>query len=357
MKLQMEFERGTKLLQIILITLIFIMIMLSTFIFLTMETKFSTITFTVKIEAGGEISSITPYYHTDGIDIRSKTIDSLTPSDIETIMMLHKYNVGMEVDGVLDTYSINVLKLLSDITGSAYDTLSDYNLKEFMIETQNQYSIRTDWKYDSQRDEDKAYANRVCVPASAVMLSNQILANLDSDKRLSIPELVQYFENNQEIIEIAKDYGKWTQPFIKNNTLYQITGIFVYGLNRYIEESINDFPFIFDYNYWTIAEIEQYIDRTNLGIMIPTFLPNLILKGQRTGGHMTVLLDIIYHRDIPTLVRINDSFGNPNTKYADIDGENIMLEYAVYEDSMKSYYDDTGKGSKSKIRVLYFTLK
>jgi hypothetical protein len=57
---------------------------------------------------------------------------------------------------------------------------------------------------------------------------------------------------------------------------------------------------------------------------------------------------------------INDPFGNPNVKYADLrgwDGKNVIISIDDMKIVMKSYRDDHQRGSKDLYRVLFFRNK
>jgi len=221
------------------------------------------------------------------------------------------------------------------------------NRIEYMHE---QLIYRIDWKYINQRTVPKI-GNVVCVPSSAVFLLNA----LDCD--VTIYDVLKYFTDNKKINDYARKlFGDWINEYIKNNKLYQITGTFTYGLNLLLEEHYPDFQYRIDYDYWSVNEIADYVE--SFGLMSATFLPNWVLKGERTGGHMVVISKV--YRDFEGNViafGLNDPFGNPNVKYKNDrgwDGKNVIISIDDMLTVMKSYRDDHNRGSKYLYRILFF---
>lgn len=270
--------------------------------------------------------------------------------EIEEALNNHKYDEKGIVDGDFKDQKNNIKKFnrvwgieegISNIDDDFIDRLTY---------THEQHIFRINWSYFNQRSVP-IIGNVICVPSSAVFLLNALGYNVE------VEEVIDYFSGNAKINDYARSvFGKWIDDYIKANKLYQITGIFSFGLNLFLEAYYPDCLYELDYDYWDIDTIAEYVEK--FGLMSATYLPNWVMNGKRTGGHMIVISKV--YRDFEGNIiafGINDPFGNPNVKYKGNrgwDGKNIIISLDDMRIVMKSYRDDHDRGSKELYRVLYF---
>ncbi len=277
--------------------------------------------------------------------------------DLETEKILNEYKLGTEAveDGNLEDSKKNALmfNLLYNINKDlSFDTIRLFS-PEFIQRLKHfwkQFIYKLDVEYYQQRDTPKV-GNIICVPTSARILLSGLGYNIPIEK------ILDFFRKDKELIRFARgNFGRWVERYIKEGKLYQITGIFVNGINMFMSKYYPEFPYLLEYNYWNINKIIEYANK--YGIMISTYLPKYVIKGKRKGGHMICITKV--YRDFNQTViafGIHDPFGNPNAKYKGrlgYDGEGVVMDYDTMLNVMKSYYDDHGFGSKNLYRVLYF---
>ncbi len=278
--------------------------------------------------------------------------DGLNNLEIEEALDNHKYSYKTIIDGNLSDQKENI-KRFNRVWGIEQGIDVDDDFINRLSYTHRQHIYRIDWKYFNQRSVPKT-GNVICVPSSATFLLNAL------GYKVEVEELIAFFSDNKEINEYAREmFGKWIESYIIEEKLYQITGIFAYGLNLYLEKYYPKCLYELDYGYWNINDIAEYVEK--FGLMSATYLPHWVLKGERTGGHMIVISKV--YRDFNgNLIAfgINDPFGNPNVKYADLrgwDGKNVIISIDDMKIVMKSYRDDHQRGSKDLYRVLFFRNK
>lgn len=282
--------------------------------------------------------------------------DGLNDMEIEKALNNHKYGKESIQDGDL-TDAIKNGNKFNKLWGidegvnntSIFDKDFTYRLKH----THEQHIRQVDWDYFNQRSIPKI-GNVICVPSSAVILLNALGYDVNVEK------LLKFFSTSKDLKTYAKThFGKWINSYIEMDKLYQITGMFTYGLNTYMKKHYPDFPYKLDYNYWSIEEIAEYVE--TFGLMSSTYLPSYVLYGERSGGHMIVISKV--YRDFNGNIigfAINDPFGNPNVAYSGRrgwDGKNVVISLDDMLSVMKSYNDDHNRGSKHIFRVLYFKNK
>jgi hypothetical protein len=186
-----------------------------------------------------------------------------------------------------------------------------------------------------------------------------------------IPELQNEYN---AMVNLAISYGKWTKSFINDRTLYQIAGIFAYGVNLYPVIKESDYQLKFSYK--SLSWIYEYIQIHGTGVLISTFLPYLVYSDwnpntdnrlEFKGGHVVYLRDVlllkikeddkIYRRFLGVI--IEDPFGNPNTGYELLDGHGSILSIDKFNTCVKTRYTDEKKVyySDEDIRVMYWIKK
>jgi hypothetical protein len=280
--------------------------------------------------------------------------NGLDDIEIEEALDNHKYSGYTKIDGDLSDQKENVEKfnyMWGIEEGWDIDKVFNHDFKDRLSFTHRQHTYRIDWDYFNQRDTpDIGYI--ICVPSSAVILFNAL-----SDTDIEVMEVVNYFAESKDIENYAcAIFGDWIEKYIKENKLYQITGIFTYGFNLFLEDNFPEFEYHLDYDYWTVLEIVNYIE--SFGLMSATYLPSYVREGTRTGGHMITITKAYYNNEGDLMsFGINDPFGNPNVAYRGnrgYDGKNVIVNIDTMRKVMKSYRDDHGKGASYLYRVLFF---
>lgn len=280
--------------------------------------------------------------------------------EIEKVLDNHKYSDRKIIDGNLEDERDNA-KIVNELWGieNGYENLYDIelvftkNFKDRLGHVHRQHLWQVDWDYFNQRSIP-IVGNIICVPSSATMLLKGLGINIE------VLNLIHFFKNNPEIISFARNnYNRKIEEFIENNILYQITGVFTYGLNLYLEKQFPNFPYRLDYDYFTIEEVAKYVEV--YGLMSATFFPSFVLQNKREDGHMINITKV--YKDYNGYViafGIVDPFGNPNVAYKGSrgwDGKNVIVGIDTMKKVMKSYHDDWGRGKKDLYRVLFFTNK
>lgn len=280
--------------------------------------------------------------------------NGLDDIEIEKALDNHKYNGYTKIDGDLSDQEENAEKfnyMWGIEKGFDLDEIFDYDFENRLIFTHRQHTYRIDIDYFNQRDtKDIGYV--ICVPSSAVLLFNAL-----SDTDIEVMEVVNYFTDNEDIERYARAiFGNWIEKYIESDKLYQITGIFTYGFNLFLEDYFSGFEYHLDYDYWTVLEIANYLE--DFGLMSATYLPSYVREGARTGGHMITITKAYYNFEGDLIsFGINDPFGNPQVAYRGergYDGKNVIVDIDTMRTVMKSYRDDHGKGASYLYRVLYF---
>jgi hypothetical protein len=279
--------------------------------------------------------------------------NGLDELEIEQVLNNHKYGEKAVEDGNLADSKKNSIKFngIWGIEGGFEDNLipsSDFISR--LAHTHRQHIYRMKINFFNQR-EIPEIGNVICVPSSATFL----IEALGYD--IQVMDIVNHFAESEEIKAFArKSFGGWIEYYIQKNKLYQITGTFTYGLNHFMETYNPDFPYKLDYDYWTLEEIAEYVDK--FGLMSATYFPSWVLREEREGGHMIIITKV--YRDFEGHIiafGINDPFGNPNVSYRGMrgwDGKNIIIGIDDMITVMKSYRDDHGRGARYLYRVLYF---
>jgi hypothetical protein len=280
--------------------------------------------------------------------------NGLDDTEIEKALDNHKYDGFTNIDGDLSDQEKNVEKfnyMWGIEEGWNIEDIFDEDFKDRLSFTHRQHTYRINWNYFNQREtENIGYV--ICVPSSAVILFNAL-----SDTSIEVMDVINYFSESEDIEKYARAiFGNWIEKYIENDKLYQITGIFTYGFNLFLEDNFPEFEYHLDYDYWTILEIADYIE--SFGLMSATFLPSYVREGTRTGGHMITITKGYYNYDGDLIAfGINDPFGNPNVAYRGErgwDGKNVVVDINTMRTVMKSYRDDHGKGASYLYRILYF---
>ena len=179
-------------------------------------------------------------------------------------------------------------------------------------------------------------------------------------------KLISAIDEYNKIISYAKTYGSWIDKYIREKKLYQISGVFIYGINLYLDRYFPDIPYDLDLDYVSKNWMITYIENTHLPILIATYLPSLVRSGWtvRKNGHATVLRDFLYNIDNKTGylnligVILQDPFGNPNTSYKLLDGHGIILSMEHFNTAIKSQKDDFKNSlwaDPNIFRVMYLT--
>lgn len=231
--------------------------------------------------------------------------------------------------------------------------------------TQNQHKIQIDTDYINQRSvKDIGYV--ICVPTSAVI----VLSGLGID--IDIEHLIDYFQNDSEVEAYAwRNYytlnNQWIVDFIREKKLYQVTGIFVFGMNEYLQKYYPEFKYKFNYDYWSINQIAYYVENY-FALLSATFFTSYFRDGTLEGGHMISIVKV-YRDDEGNIIAfgVTDPFGNPLWEYEGaygLDGENVLVDIDTMEIIMKSHFTDVGglddpnvNGRKDLKRVLYLEPK
>jgi hypothetical protein len=276
--------------------------------------------------------------------------DGLQNIEIEKGLNEQKHGFEAIEDGFLEDSKKNGKKLdeIWGIEQELSDFNFDYNFNYRFSHTHKQHLYRLNIKYFNQRNI-KRIGHIICVPSSATILLSGLGYNID------VKSLINFFKSDV-VIEYAKTHcGTWIEKYIKENKLYQITGIFCFGLNEYMKKHYPEFPYKLDYNYWDLKQIIDYLE--NYGLMSATYLPSWVLRQERKGGHMIVITKVYrdYNGNVIGL-GINDPFGNPNAHYSGKlgrDGHNVIISLDTMLKCMKSYNDDHDKGVNYLYRVLY----
>jgi hypothetical protein len=275
--------------------------------------------------------------------------DGLNNLEVEEALNNHKYDEKGVIDGDFKDQKKNIKKF-NYLWGIEEGIEINDDFIDRLKYTHEQHTYRIDWNYFNQRSVP-IIGNVICVPSSATLLLNALGYNVE------VEEIIEFFRGNASINDYARSiFGKWIEDYIKANKLYQITGIFSFGLNLFLETYYPDCLYELDYDYWDIDTISEYVEK--FGLMSATFLPHWVLNNERTGGHMIVISKV--YRDFEGNIiafGVNDPFGNPNVKYKGSrgwDGKNIIISLDDMRIIMKSYRDDHNKGSKELYRVLFF---
>lgn len=281
--------------------------------------------------------------------------DGIDNKEIESILNRYKFGYESEEDGKLEDSKKNAVTFESlfgfDINpNKIIDEIVTGKFILRLAHIWNQHTYQLDLEYFNQRNVPEV-GNIICVPTSAMIL----LSGLGYD--INISEILDFFRYDEELINFVRtNFGSWIEKYIHNEKLYQITGVFVAGMNIYLNRHYPKFQYELEYNYWDIDKIINYIE--HYGLMVSTFFPNYVTKGKRTGGHMITITKV--YRDFNGIViafGINDPYGNPNADYKGYlgwDGEDVIVSYDMMLKVMKSYHDDHQRGSKYLYRVLYF---
>lgn len=283
--------------------------------------------------------------------------NGLSDIEIEKALDDHKYDGYSRIDGDLSDQKINV-EYFNHVwgveKGFGANTTFDNDFKNRLIHTHRQHIYKLDIDYFNQREVPEiGYV--ICVPSSAVILFNGL-----SDYSIDVTEIINYFSDSETIENYARAiFGNWIEKYIKEDKLYQITGIFTYGFNLFLEENFPDFEYKLDYDYWTMLEIANYTN--NYGLMSATYLPSYMRNGTLEGGHMIAITKSYYDFEGELIAfGVNDPFGNPNVAYRGIrgmDGANVIIDIEIMRTVMKSYKDDHGRGASYLYRILYFKNK
>jgi len=275
----------------------------------------------------------------------------------EKILDNHKYNGFTNIDGDLIDQKGNVEKfnyMWGIEEGFDINTSFDENFDNRLLFTHKQHRYKLPIDYFNQRDtENIGYI--ICVPSSAVLLFN-VLSDID----IEVMQVIDYFSESNDIKNYSRYYfGEWIEKYIKENKLYQITGVFTYGFNLFLQDNFPDFEYEIDFDYWTIPEIADYIE--TFGIMSATYFPSYVREGTRTGGHMITITKAYYDYEGNLIAfGVNDPFGNPNVAYRGDrgeDGNHVIIDIDTMRTVMKSYRDDHGVGASYLYRILYFKNK
>lgn len=278
--------------------------------------------------------------------------------EIEKILDNHKYAGETNIDGDLTDQNVNAYRfnymwgVEQGITNEdSYMLLFDDYFKQRLTYTHQQHIYRIDWEYFNQQ-EIPEIGNVICVPSSATILFNSL-----SEENIDVRGLIDFFQNNEQIQDYARSiFGQWIEKYIRENKLYQITGLFTYGFNLFIDMNFPEFCYKLDYDYWSIDEIADYVQ--DYGLMSATYFPSWVRYGKRYGGHMVAITKVYYDFNNNLLAfGINDPYGNPNVSYRGergLDGKNVIIDIKTMETVMKSYYDDHNKGSDKLYRILFF---
>lgn len=279
--------------------------------------------------------------------------DGLNDVEIEEALNNHKYGSQGKIDGGFGDQLKNI-KTFNEVWGieKGIDNNSylDENFRQRLSYTHNQHIWRLDWDYFNQRSFPKI-GNIICVPSSALILLKALGYNVNINK------LIEFFSNNEDINNYArKHFRKWIESFIETNKLYQITGVFTYGFNLFMETHYPSFPYELNYDYWNIYEIADYVE--TFGLMSATYLPSYVFDKKRKGGHMICITKVYkdFNGNIIAL-GVNDPFGNPNVAYRGVrgwDGKNVIIGLDTMKIVMKSYRDDHKVGPNYLYRILYF---
>lgn len=275
--------------------------------------------------------------------------DGLNDFEIEQALDNHKYGRNATLDGNTSNDK-DIAGKFNHMWGIEEGVEFDSDFRDRLGKTHKEHIWQVDWQYFNQRSIP-VIGNVICVPSSATYLVNALGYDIN------VKEILDYFSKSEKIkIYAETHFGKWVEPYINNNKLYQITGIFTYGLNHYLNEIYPDFPYELDYGYWSIDEIAEYVD--SFGLMSATYLPHWVLHKRRSGGHMVAITKV--YRDFEGNIigfGLNDPFGNPNVAYRGArgwDGKNVVLSLDDMLTVMKSYRDDHKHGTNRLYRVLYF---
>lgn len=287
------------------------------------------------------------------IDDTEITLDNgLTDKEIEQALNNHKYGENAVEDGDLTDSKKNGIKF-NEIWGIERgiigEFIPDIDFISRLTYTHRQHTYRIDWNFFNQR-ETPDIGNIICVPSSATFLVNALGYNVE------VTDIIKHFAECEDIKEFAEThFGDWIEYYIERNKLYQITGTFTYGFNHFMKTYYPDFAYELDYDYWTLEEIADYVEK--FGLMSATYLPSWVLRGERNGGHMITITKV--YRDFEGHIiafGINDPFGNPNVQYRGIrgwDGKNVIIGIDDMMTVMKSYRDDHDRGPAYLYRILY----
>lgn len=340
----------------------------------------------VKIQMGLTITHTEDSFLSEGelyapIDGLNENDGFQTALELEIGLNLTKLTYPSEINELIESDDI---ALIDEFNNLYFTEMNNYDI-DILLKDQyfldRLYEItqvilkKNNTKYYNQRlFEIESLRNVTCQPHSLIISANTLGLEIKPYDfiqyfRGKIPELDKEYN---AMITLAESYGKWTKSYINDRTLYQIAGIFAYGVNLY--PIVRDSDYELKFSYKSLSWIYEYIENHGTGVLISTFLPYLVrndwIPDDRLtlkGGHVVYLRDVlllkikegdkIYRKFLGVL--LEDPFGNSNTDYDLLDGHGVILPIDKFKQCVKTKYTDKKKSyySDEDIRVMYWIEK